>query len=68
MINDSTLAASGEQLTQLDENALATIVGGEIPWGRIVGEGISILWECVKAGLDDVISAAEDGYSDARAS
>jgi hypothetical protein len=68
MINHCTLAASGEQLTQLDDDALATIVGGEIPWGKIVGEAISLLWECVKTGIDDVIDAAAEGYGDAQAS
>jgi hypothetical protein len=69
MLNHYTLAASGEQLTQLDDDALAAIVGGfGIPWGKIVGEVIQVLWDCVKSGLDDVISAAEEGYSDARGS
>jgi hypothetical protein len=68
MINDYTLAASSEQLTQLDDDALAAIVGGEIPWGKIIGEIAKVLWDCVKTGLDDVISAAEEGYGDAQAS
>jgi hypothetical protein len=68
MINDCTLAASGEQLTHLDDAALAAIVGGEGPLSRILTEIAKVIWNCVKDGLDDVISAAEDGYQDAQAS
>jgi hypothetical protein len=68
MTNHCTLAASGEQLTQLDDEALATIVGGEGPLARILGEIGRLLWSCVKDGLDDVISAAQEGYEDAQAS
>jgi hypothetical protein len=67
MLYDYTLADSSEQLTSLDDDALATIVGGfGIPWGKIVGEIIEVLVDCVKEGLDDVISAAGEGYADAR--
>jgi hypothetical protein len=67
MLDNYTVAASGEQLAQLDDDALAAIAGGfGIPWGTIVGEVVSLLWDCVKEGLDDVIEAAEEGYADAR--
>jgi hypothetical protein len=68
MLDTYTLASSDEQLTPLDADALATIVGGEGPWSKIVGELVKLLWDCVKTGLDDVISAAEEGYADAQAS
>lgn len=68
MLDKYTLAASGEQLTQLDDDALAAIVGGDGPWSKVLGEFLGILWDCVKTGLDDVISAAEEGYGDARES
>jgi hypothetical protein len=68
MINDYALAASGEQLTQLGDDALAAITGGEGPLARILGEIAKLLWDCVKTGLDDVIDAAEEGYGDAQAS
>jgi hypothetical protein len=68
MLDNYSLAASGEQLTQLDDDALAGIVGGDGPWGTIFGEVVKFLWDCVKTGLDDVISAAEEGYGDARES
>lgn len=66
MLEYTALAASGEQLIQLDDDALGAIVGGEGPLGRILGELISVLWDCVKDGLDDVIDAAKEGYSDAQ--
>ena len=68
MLDKYTLAASGEQLTQLDDDALAAIVGGDGPWTRILTEVLQVLWDCVKDGLDDVISAAGEGYADAQAS
>lgn len=68
MFDKYALASSGEQLTPLDDDALAAVVGGEIPWGKIIGEVVDLLWECLKSGLDDVISAAGEGYGDARAS
>ena len=66
MLNDHALADSGGQMTQLDDDALAGIVGGLGPWGRIIGEVVEVLWECVKDGIDDVIDAAKEGYGDAR--
>lgn len=68
MLDNDTLASSGEQLTQLDDDALAAIVGGLGPLSRILTEIGSLLWDCVKTGLDEVISAAGEGYDDARAS
>lgn len=66
MLEYNALATSGEQLTALDDEALAAIVGGEGPLSRILSELVSVLWDCVKDGLDDVIDAAKEGYSDAR--
>jgi hypothetical protein len=66
MLEYNALAASGEQLTRLDDEALTAIVGGEGPLSRIVSELVSILWDCVSDGLDDVIDAAKEGYGDAR--
>ena len=68
MLDNDTLASSGEQLTQLDDDALAAVVGGLGPLSRILGELARVLWDCVKTGLDDVIDAAEEGYGDAQAS
>jgi hypothetical protein len=68
MFNNYTLATSDEQLTPLDDDALAAVIGGDGPWGKILGELVKLLWDCVKTGLDDVISAADEGYADAQAS
>jgi hypothetical protein len=68
MLDNDTLASSGEQLTELDDHALAAIVGGLGPFSRILGELAKVLWDCVSAGLDDVIDAAQEGYGDAQAS
>jgi hypothetical protein len=60
------LAGSGEQMIELDDKALSAIVGGDGPGKTILGQLISLLWDCVKTGVDDVIDAAKEGYSDAR--
>jgi hypothetical protein len=60
------LAANGEQITVLDDQALASIAGGDgiRDWFlKKVGE---LLFDCIAGGLDDLISAAEEGYADAR--
>jgi hypothetical protein len=68
MHDNDMLAASGKHLTELDNEALAAIAGGFGPLSRIIGEVVTMLWDCVKEGLDDVISAAGEGYDDAQAS
>jgi hypothetical protein len=65
MHENYTLAASGEQLTELDDKALAAI-GGEGPLGTGLIELGKLLWDCIKTGLDDVIDAAKEGYGDAQ--
>jgi hypothetical protein len=59
------LAASGEHLMELDDTALSVIVGGD-GIREILKEVVKLLWDCVSSGLDDVIDAAEEGYSDAQ--
>ena len=66
MLNDQALAQSGGQMIQLNDDQLAGIVGGLGPLGRILGELGSVLWECVRTGIDDVIDAAKEGYEDNR--
>lgn len=68
MLGNDTLASSGEQLTQLDDDALAAIVGGLGPVSWFLKEVGKVLLDCLEGGLDAVISAAEEGYDDARAS
>ena len=62
-----TLAAPGEQLMELDEDVLSAIAGGDGPLSKIAQGIFTLLWDCIKTGLDDVIDAAEEGYADARA-
>ena len=64
-MHENDTFATGEQLIELDDHALSAI-GGEGPLGTFLREVGTILWNCVKTGLDDVIDAAEEGYSDAR--
>jgi hypothetical protein len=68
MLDNDTLAPSGEQLTELDDHALAAVVGGLGPASRIFGEIVRVLWDCVITGLVDVIDAAQVGFGDAQAS
>ena len=67
MYENDTLAASGEQLMDLDEDVLSAIAAGDGPLSKIAQGIIDLLWGCIKTGLDDVIDAAEEGYADARA-
>jgi hypothetical protein len=62
---ESSLVPMGDNVTPLDDETLAAIVGGG-PLGTILREAVSVLWNCVKDGLDEVISAAEEGFADAR--
>ena len=66
MHENYTLAASGGQLTELDDQALAAIVGGEGPFRKFIDAVVSLMWDCVSDGLDDVIDAAKEGYADAQ--
>jgi bacteriocin-like protein len=66
MHQNDTLAARGEQLIELDEKALAAIVGGDGPIRKFLEAVGSLLWDCVSEGLDDVIDAAKEGYADAQ--
>jgi len=66
MLDTHTLALDGEHITLLDEQALASIVGGDgiKDWlAKKIGE---LLFDCLAGSLDTIISAAEEGYGDAR--
>lgn len=66
MFDMQTLAANGEQIALLDEQTLASIVGGDgiKDWlAKKIGE---LLFDCLAGSLDTIISAAEEGYGDAR--
>jgi hypothetical protein len=66
MLNSTVLAASGEHMTTLDDDALASVVGGD-GWKEWLAKKIGeLLFDCIAGGLDDLIAAAEEGYADAR--
>jgi hypothetical protein len=66
MLITTALAASGEQIMALDEDALASVVGGD-GWKEWLAKKIGeLLFDCIAGGLDDLIDAAEEGYEDAR--
>ena len=66
MHNEHALAPVGGRITVLDDEQLTGIVGGFGPLSKIVGEFVSIVWDCLKTGIDDVIDAAKEGYEDNR--
>lgn len=66
MLFDNALADQGGQLIPLDDEALATISGGDGWVISAVKEIGRLFWECVKTGIDDVIAGAEEGYADAQ--
>lgn len=68
MLYDNALAGRGGQLIPLDDETMATISGGEGPVITALREIGKLLWECIKAGIDDVIAGAEEGYADAQES
>lgn len=68
MLYDNALARQGGQLIPLDDEALATISGGDGPLITALREIGTLLWNCIKTGIDDVIAGAEEGYADAQES
>jgi hypothetical protein len=66
MHNEPALAPVSAHMPVLGTEELTEIAGGLGPLGRIFGEFVSILWDCVKTGIDDVIDAAKEGYEDNR--
>jgi hypothetical protein len=65
MLDTSVLVTSGEHITMLDEEALASIVGGD--WKTWIANKVgTLLTDCIFGGLDDLIDAAKEGYEDAR--
>lgn len=66
MLDNYMLAIDGDQVALLDEQALASITGGDgiKDWlARKIGE---LLFDCLAGSLDTIIAAAEEGYEDAR--
>jgi hypothetical protein len=66
MLDIRMLAANGEQIAVLDDQALASIAGGDGFRDWLLKKFGELLFDCIAGGLDDLISAAEEGYADAR--
>lgn len=66
MLDTRMLAVEGEQVTLLDEQMLASINGGEGIKEWFLRQVGSVLFDCISGSLDTIISAAEEGYADAR--
>ena len=66
MLDTRMLAVEGEQVTLLDEQMLAAINGGEGIKEWFLRQVGSVLFDCISGSLDTIISAAEEGYADAR--
>ena len=65
MLDTGALATSGERITTLDEEALASIVGGD--WKSWLANKVgTILVDCIGGGLDELIDAMQEGYEEAR--
>lgn len=66
MLDTATLTFDSEQLTPLDDAALASIAGGDGPRDWILKKLIDLVVDCLTGSLDEIIAAAEEGYEDAR--
>lgn len=66
MLDIATLTFDGEQMTLLDDAALASIAGGDGPKDWILKKFIDLVVDCLTGSLDEIIAAAEEGYADAR--
>ena len=66
MLNTQMLALDGEQIIPLDQQALASISGGDGIKEWLAKQIGTLLFDCISGSLDAIISAAEEGYEDAR--
>ena len=66
MRDTATLTFDCEQMTPLDDAALASIDGGDGPKEWILKKLIDLFVDCLTGSLDEIIAAAEEGYEDAR--
>lgn len=66
MLNSHALAVGGGQIALLQDETLASITGGDGPGSWLLKKIGEMLFDCIAGGLDDLISAAEEGYEDAR--
>ena len=66
MLNTQMLALEGEQIIPLDQQAMASISGGDGIKEWLAKQIGTLLFDCISGSLDAIISAAEEGYEDAR--
>lgn len=66
MLNTATLTFENERLIPLDDAALASIAGGDGPGDWILKKLIDVVVDCLTGSIDEIISAAKEGYEDAR--
>jgi len=66
MLDTQLLAVDGGQITVLDEQTLASLGGGDGFKDWLIKKVGELLFDCIAGGLDDLIAAAEEGYTDAR--
>ena len=66
MLDTIALAGSGGHITTLDEETLASIVGGEDWKTWLLKKAAEVVVDCVFGGLDDLIDAIQEGYEDGR--
>jgi hypothetical protein len=66
MLDTMTVPVDSEHLVLLDEQALATVSGGEGIKDWLAKQIGGLLFDCIGDSLDTIISAAQEGYEDAR--
>jgi hypothetical protein len=66
MLDMLALAGSGEHITTLDDETLASVVGGEDWKTWLLRKAAEVVVDCVFGGLDDLIDGIQEGYEDGR--
>lgn len=66
MLDTMTLAVDGERIVPLDAQALTSISGGDGIKEWLAKQIGTLLFDCIGGSLDTIISAAQEGYEDAR--
>jgi hypothetical protein len=66
MLDTMTVPVASEHLVLLDEQALTTVSGGEGIKDWLAKQIGGLLFDCIGDSLDTIISAAQEGYEDAR--
>jgi len=66
MLDTMTIAIDSEHVALLDEQALTAVAGGEGVKDWLAKQIGGLLFDCIADSLDAIISAAQEGYEDAR--